>query len=324
MDNSNKMKAILPEPATFTFRGQVLIRSVLPATVAALALVALSACQAKNRIQVDGSSTVYPITEAVAEEFRGVNSSVNVTVGISGTGGGFKRFCNEETDISDASRVIKKTEIEKCAAAGVEYIELPVAYDGLAVLVNPENDFVDRLTVAQLKHIFASENPPKTWQDVDAAWPAEAIKIFAPGKDSGTFDYFVEVILGEKAQMRPDASYSEDDNILVTGIAGEKYAIGFFGLAYYEENADKLKLVPVVNPASGQAVAPNLETVKSGDYAPLSRPIFIYARKSALARPEVQQFVGFYMDVGPRLSQAVGYIPLGDGIYAENKRKIGL
>ncbi|MCR9141915.1 MAG: PstS family phosphate ABC transporter substrate-binding protein [bacterium] len=299
-------------------------RRALPAIVAGLAITGLLACTPKNKIEVDGSSTVYPITEAVAEEFRNVNNQVNVTVGVSGTGGGFKKFCNGEIDVADASRHIKSVEIEKCAEAGIEYIELEVAYDGLAVIVNKENSFLKQLTVEQLKTIFRVENPAKTWNEVDPAWPAEEIKVYSPGKDSGTFDYFVEVILGKKAQMRPDASYSEDDNILVTGVAGDKYAIGFFGLAYYEENKDKLNLAAVVNPKSGQAVQPTLETVKSGTYAPLSRPIFIYVSKAALEKPEVQQFVGFYMDSGAELSQAVGYIPLADELYAANKKKVGL
>lgn len=292
--------------------------------VGAGAALLLGACAAKKKIQVDGSSTVYPITEAVAEEFRDVNADVNVTVGISGTGGGFKKFCNGEIDIADASRHIKSVEKEKCAGANIEYLELPVAYDGLAVIVNKENTFAKSLTIDQLKLIFQAENPAQKWSDVNPAWPAEEIKVYAPGQDSGTFDYFVEVILGKKAQMRPDASYSEDDNILVTGVSGDPYAIAFFGLAYYEENAEVLNLVGVVNPATGAAVQPDLETVKSGTYAPLSRPIFIYVRKAALEKPEVKQFVGFYMDSAAKLSQAVGYIPLGSDLYAENKNKIGL
>ncbi|MEQ9367080.1 MAG: PstS family phosphate ABC transporter substrate-binding protein [Leptospirales bacterium] len=299
-------------------------RRALPVIAAGLALSGMLACTAKKKIQVDGSSTVYPITEAVAEEFRNVNNQVNVTVGVSGTGGGFKKFCNGEIDVADASRHIKQVEIEKCAAAGIEYLELEVAYDGLAVIVNKENEFLKRLTVEQLKAIFRAEKPAKNWNEIDAAWPAQEIKVYAPGKDSGTFDYFVEAILGKKAQMRPDASYSEDDNILVTGVAGDKFAIGFFGLAYYEENKGKLNLAAVVNPETNQAVRPTLETVKSGSYAPLSRPIFIYVSKAALEKPEVQQFVGFYMDSGAELSEAVGYIPLADELYTANKKKIGL
>lgn len=312
--------ALYPEAAALS---QTARRLLLGGLVAVTAL-SLSACAARKKIQVDGSSTVYPITEAVAEEFRGVNREVNVTVGVSGTGGGFKKFCNSEIDIADASRHIKQIEIDKCAEAGLEYLELPVAFDGLAVIVNKTNSFVDQLNVTQLKQIFRSESPAKLWSEVNPAWPAEEIKVYSPGKDSGTFDYFVEVILGKKAQMRPDAAYSEDDNILVTGVSGDTFSIGFFGLAYYQENADKLKIVPVINPETGAAVVPTLETVKTGTYAPLSRPVFIYVSKPALARPEVQQFVGFYMDEGDRLSEAVGYIPLTDEMYAENKQTIGL
>lgn len=299
-------------------------RKALPILVTGLALTGMLACTAKKKVQVDGSSTVYPITEAVAEEFRNVNNEVNVTVGVSGTGGGFKKFCNGEIDVADASRHIKAVEIEKCAAAGIEYIELAVAYDGLAVIVNKENEFLKQLTVDQLKTVFRVDNPAKLWSEVNPDWPAEEIKVYAPGKDSGTFDYFVEVILGKKAQMRPDASYSEDDNILVTGVAGDKFAIGFFGLAYYEENKDKLNLAAVVNPKTNQPVQPNLETVKSGSYAPLSRPIFIYVSKAALEKPEVKQFIGFYMDSAAELSEAVGYIPLPDELYTKNKTQAGL
>ena len=297
-------------------------RMITGTATALFVLSGLLACTPKKKIEVDGSSTVYPITEAVAEEFRGVNSAVNVTVGVSGTGGGFKKFCNGEIDISDASRHIKQVEIDLCAENNIEYIELPVAFDGLAVIVNTKNDFAKQLTVDDLQKIFRSEEPAKTWSEVNPAWPAEEIKVYSPGKDSGTFDYFVEVILGKKAQMRPDAAYSEDDNILVTGVAGDEFAIGFFGLAYYEENKDKLNLVAVVNPETGAAVQPELETVKSGTYAPLSRPIFIYVSKAALAKEEVRQFVDFYMTEGGKLSQAVGYIPLTDDLYEENKQKI--
>lgn len=286
---------------------------------AALILAGTTACAKKEKIQIDGSSTVYPITEAVAEEYRSVNSNVNVTVGVSGTGGGFKKFCNGETDISDASRPIKQSEKDKCAEKGIKYLELPVAYDGLAVLVNKENDFVTQLTVEQLESIFRSENPAKTWKEVDPAFPEEEIKIYAPGQDSGTFDYFVEAILGKKAKMRGDASFSEDDNVLVTGIAGDKSAIGFFGLAYYEENKDKLKLVGVVNPKTNKAVEPTLETVKSGEYAPLSRPIFIYVNDKAKGRQVVVDYVNYYLDNAGQLSKQVGYIPLPDEVYAKGK-----
>lgn len=294
--------------------------AIAMATISSLSLIVN--CGEKQLIEIDGSSTVYPITAAVAEEFRGVNSDVHVTVGISGTGGGFKKFCNGETAISDASREIKDSEREACAANSVEFIEFSVAYDGLAVVANKDNDFIDKLTVDQLKKIFEAEPLSANWSDVSADWPAEEIKVFAPGQDSGTYDYFKEAILGEEVNMRPDAQYSEDDNVLVIGVAGEKYAIGFFGLAYYEENADTLKLVPIVNPQTGAAVQPDLETVKSGTYAPLSRPLFIYVSKKALERAEVLQFVRFYMEEAAKLSKEVGYIPLEDSIYTNNQSQI--
>ncbi|MBE7437642.1 MAG: PstS family phosphate ABC transporter substrate-binding protein [Spirochaetales bacterium] len=288
-----------------------------------IVIIALSflACGKKEKILIDGSSTVYPITEAVAEEYRKVAPNVNVTVGISGTGGGFKKFCHAEIDISDASRHIKASEIEECKKNGVNYLELPVAYDGLAVLVNPENDFVKAMSVAELKSIFESGSKVKSWKDVNAAYPDLPLKIFSPGQDSGTFDYFVEAILGKDARVRADASFSEDDNVLVTGISGEKGGIGFFGIAYYEENKDRLKLVPVVNPATGAAVLPSEVTVKDGSYAPLSRPVFIYVNQKAKARPEVDAFVKFYLDNVGKLAGDTGYFPLESERYADLKQK---
>jgi len=279
-------------------------------------------CKKKQNILIDGSSTVYPITEGIAEEYRKVAPDTNVSIGVSGTGGGFKKFCNKETDISDASRTIKSSEAETCKNAGVEYLEVQIGFDGIAVIVNKETPFLSQLTVAQLKKIFDSEAPAKTWKEIDPAFPDQKIQVYAPGQDSGTYDYFVEEILGKKHQIRTDAVFSEDDNVLVTGIAGSKGSIGFFGLAYYEENKDKLKLIPIINPASGRAVSPDLETVKSGAYAPLSRPIFVYVNKAAKAREEVGKFLEFYMDNGARISKEVGYIPLEDKIYETNKEKI--
>ncbi len=287
----------------------------------ALTLPALTACKATKKIRVDGSSTVYPITEAVAEQYRTVDRNVNVAVGTSGTGGGFKKFCNNETDISDASRPIKKKEVEKCSAAGIEYSELPVAYDGIAVVVHKKNSFLKQLTVEQLNKIFRYDNPAKTWKDVDPSWPAEEIKAFAPGQDSGTYDYFVETIIAKKGRVRADATFSEDDNVLVTGISGEEQSIGFFGLAYYEENQDKLRIIPVVNPKSGQAVEPSLKTVKNGAYAPLSRPLFLYVRAKAATDPQVKKFVEFYLDHAAELSKEVGYVPLGEDLYGVVKKR---
>lgn len=291
-----------------------------------LVLLSLSlsiGCQKKAQILIDGSSTVYPITEAVAEEYRKFNQEIHVTVGVSGTGGGFKKFCNAETDISDASRPIKSSEIKMCKSAGIEYLELAVAWDGLAVLVHKENKFVDNLTVKELKSIFNSKTPATTWKDVRNTWPAEKIKTYSPGQDSGTFDYFVETILGKKAKLRNDATFSEDDNVLVRGIAGDKNSIGFFGLAYYQENKDSLKLVPIINPNTKKEISPSLETVKNRSYAPLSRPIFIYVSKNAAAKPQTRELVIFYLKNAGKLSQDVGYIPLEDSEYKASLEKFG-
>lgn len=273
---------------------------------------------ADRRVAIDGSSTVYPITEAVAEEFQKLHKGqVQVTVGISGTGGGFKKFCRGETDISDASRPILQKEIEACKAQNIEYIELPVAYDGLAVLVNPKNDWVKSLTVADLKKMWepAAQGKIMTWKDVRPEWPESKLKLFGPGADSGTFDYFTEAINGKSKASRGDFTASEDDNVLVQGIAGDRYAMGYFGLAYYEENKNKLKVVPIVNPATNTAIIPSLQTVMDGTYSPLSRPLFIYVSKKALARPEVKEFVDYYLKHAPKLTAQVKYVPLPANAY---------
>jgi len=273
---------------------------------------------ADRRVAIDGSSTVYPITEAVAEEFQKLHKGqVQVTVGISGTGGGFKKFCRGETDISDASRPILQKEIEACKAQNIEYIELPVAYDGLAVLVNPKNDWVKSLTVADLKKMWepAAQGKILTWKDVRPEWPDSKLKLFGPGADSGTFDYFTEAINGKSKASRGDFTASEDDNVLVQGIAGDRYAMGYFGLAYYEENKKKLKVVPIVNPATNKAIIPSLQTVMDGTYDPLSRPLFIYVSKKALDRPEVKEFVDYYLKHAPKLTAQVKYVPLPANAY---------
>ncbi len=270
-----------------------------------------------RQIRIDGSSTVYPITEAVAEEFqKAKKGEVNVTVGISGTGGGFKKFCRGETDISDASRPILKKEIDACKEQNIEYIELPVAYDGLAVLVNPKNTWVKSLTVADLKKIWepASQGKVMTWKDVRPEWPDAKLKLFGPGSDSGTFDYFTEAINGKAKASRGDFTASEDDNVLVQGIAGDKNALGYFGLAYYEENKGKLKVVPVVNPL-GKEITPSLQTVMDGTYAPLSRPLFIYISKKSVDKPEVKEFVEFYLKNAAKLTKEVKYVPLPANAY---------
>lgn len=267
-----------------------------------------------GEIRIDGSSTVFPITEAVAEEFITENPDVKVPVGVSGTGGGFEKFIAQETDISDASRPIKDEEAEAAKAAGVEYVELKVAFDGLSVLVNPENTWVDYLTVEELNKIWSPDSTVKTWKDVRAEWPAEEIKLYAPGTDSGTFDYFTEEINGETGAIRSDFTGSEDDNVLVQGIAGDKNALGFFGYAYYEENQDKLKIVPI--DSGNGPVTPSFETIKDGSYAPLSRPLFIYVNKASLEKPEVKRFVEYYLEIAKDIVQEVGYVALPDEEYA--------
>jgi len=273
---------------------------------------------ADKRIAIDGSSTVYPITEAVAEEFqKSKKGEIKVTVGISGTGGGFKKFCRGEIDISDASRPILKKEIDACKEQNIEYIELPIAYDGLAVLVNTKNDWTKTMTVADLKKIWepAAQGKVMTWKDVRPEWPDAKLKLFGPGADSGTFDYFTEAINGKSKASRGDFTASEDDNVLVQGIAGDKNALGYFGLAYYEENKGKLHVVPIVNPALGKAITPSLQTVMDGTYAPLSRPLFIYISKKSLAKPEVKEFVEFYLKNAASLTKQVKYVPLPVNAY---------
>lgn len=296
-------------------------RIALTTLLAAVAWLALPGCGEGEQatIKIDGSSTVYPITEAVAEEFRKVRPDVRVVVGVSGTGGGFKRFIVGETDISDASRPIKPDEAKAAKGNGVEYIELPVAYDGLSIVVNKQNGWVDHLTVDELKKIFLSDVKAATWADVRDGWPSDEIKIYSPGTDSGTFDYFKEVVAGKSGAIRDDMSVSEDDNVLVTGVAGTKAAIGFFGCAYYFENKDKLRVVPIDGGAG--PVEPTPTTIEDGSYAPFSRPLFIYVNTRAADRPEVKAFVEFYLDKGPALAEEVGYVKLPQSVYDAAKKR---
>ncbi len=266
-------------------------------------------------ITADGSSTVFLITEAVAEEFQKANAGTRVTVGSSGTGGGFQKFCRNETDLSNASRPIKSAEAEACAKAGIEFIELPIAYDGLAIVVNPKNTWVTSMTVADLKKLWepAAQGQIKRWKQIRPEWPDQEIHLFGAGVDSGTFDYFTEAIVGKEGQSRGDYTSSEDDNVIVQGVSGDVNALGYFGYAYYEQNKDKLKVVPIDDgdSANGEGpIAPSPETVSNGTYRPLSRAIFIYPKVKALDRTEVKGFVDFYLDKGPALVREVGYIPL--------------
>lgn len=273
-----------------------------------------------GEIKIDGSSTVAPITEAIAEEFNKENPDVKIPVGVSGTGGGFKRFVVGETDVQDASRPIKDSEKELADKNGVTYTDLTVAYDGITVAVSKENDFVDSLTVDELKKMWEPNSTVKTWKDVRPEWPAEPIKFYTPGPDSGTFEFFTEAIVHEAKAMRSDVNPSEDDNVLVQGVAGDKSAIGFFGFSYYKENQDKLKAVKI--DAGKGAVEPTFDTIKDGSYAPLSRPIFIYVNNKSLEKPEVKSFVEFYLENAEAIVPEVGYIPLEADAYTKELDKI--
>jgi len=276
-------------------------------------------------VQVDGSSTVFPITEAMAEEFqKAKKGKVKVTVGIAGTGGGFKKFCRGETDISDASRPILKQEMEACKGAGIEYFELPIAYDALTVIVNPKNDWVKALTVPDLKKMWepSAQSKVTNWNQVRSEWPNAPLKLFGPGADSGTFDYFTEAIVGKAKSSRGDFTASEDDNVLVQGIANDRNALGYFGFSYYVENQNKLKAVPI--DAGKGPVTPSAKTVEDGTYQPLSRPIFIYVSKKSMDKPEVREFVEFYLKNAPTLVKQVKYVPLPQSVYttgAEHLKK---
>ncbi|MDZ7958726.1 MAG: PstS family phosphate ABC transporter substrate-binding protein [Aulosira sp. DedQUE10] len=281
--------------------------------------------QSVSTIKVDGSSTVFPITEAAAEEFQKAQGGrVRVTVGISGTGGGFKKFCRGETDISDASRPILQKEVSDCKASGVRYIELPIAYDALTVVVNPQNNWAKSLTVAELKKIWepGAQGKVNNWSQVRSGFPNAPLKLFGPGTNSGTFDYFTEAVVGKAKSSRGDFTASEDDNVLVQGIARDKNALGYFGYAYYAENSNKLKAVSV------NGVLPSEATVKNGTYNPLSRPLFIYVSSKSIDKPEVKQFVQFYLRNAAKFSKEVRYVALPGSAYTTaqnhfNKKRFG-
>jgi phosphate transport system substrate-binding protein len=290
----------------------------------AASLLLVTACggdRAPETVSVDGSSTVYPITEAMAEQFGTTSSTpVNVTIATSGTGGGFKTFCAGERDISNASRPIKDSEQAICATNGIEYLELQVAIDGLSVVVNPSNVFVECLTVPELKSIWEPGSTITTWSQVRASWPNEPIRLYGAGTNSGTFDYFTEAIMGTVGSIRDDFSASEDDNVLVQGVEGDKNALGFFGYAYYAENPTRLKAVSVDGGAG--CIAPNPETIKTGTFAPLSRPLFIYVSRASWEREVVRNFVRFYLENGATIVPETGYIPLEAARYAEELAKL--
>jgi phosphate transport system substrate-binding protein len=295
------------------------MKSITLPCVAALAIAALSPLRAADAqtIKIDGSSTVFPITEAVAEEYQiQKRGKVRVTVGVSGTGGGFKKFCRGETDISDASRPILAAEMEACRAAGIKYYELPIAYDALTVVVHPQNNWITQLTVPELKKMWepAAQGKITRWNQINPKWPNEPLALFGPGSDSGTFDYFTEAVVGKAKSSRGDFTASEDDNVLVQGVASNKNALGYFGFAYYEPNAGKLKAVPIVGSA-GKAVGPSQANVVNGSYEPLSRPIFIYVAEKSAQRPEVKEFVEYYLTKSAPLIEEVKYVPLPKQAY---------
>jgi phosphate transport system substrate-binding protein len=296
------------------------VSSRIGAAVAMAALVPLSSvfAQPSATIKVDGSSTVFPVTEAVAEEYQKASKN-KVTVGVSGTGGGFKKFCRGETDVQNASRPITKAEIAECQKNGVAFLEMPVAFDALSVVVNPKNTWLQQITVDELKKMWepAAQGKITRWNQVNPAWPDRPIKLFGAGTDSGTFDYFTEAITGKSKASRGDFTASEDDNVLVQGIARDVDAIGYFGYAYYAENRDKLRSLPI-SWKGGKAVGPTSETVLDGTYQPLSRPIFIYVNTNAVKRPEVRGFVEFYNKHAEKLVKEVKYVPLPSAAYTYN------
>lgn len=296
---------------------QTFSRYALASAVAATVAIGFGVGQAQSQsrlIQVDGSSTVFPISEAMAEEFIAANPGMQVTVGVSGTGGGFKKFCENELDITGASRPIKSSEAEACAAAGVEYVEVPIAIDALTVVVHPQNTWATSMTVEQLKMLWepAAEGRITRWNQIDPSWPNTPISLYGPGTDSGTFDYFTEAIVGKSGDSRADYTASEDDNILVVGVSRDQGALGYFGMAYYLENQGRLASVAI------NGVTPTVDHVADGTYVPLSRPIFVYVKKSSLeSRPEVRAFVEFMLNNATELVPEVGYVPLSESRYSD-------
>lgn len=310
-----------------------LLNSNMPGTLVTLAALFISFAGIgignAGTIRIDGSSTVYPITEAVAEDFQiAKRGKARVTVGISGTGGGFKKFCRGEVDITNASRPIMQKEMDKCKKAGIEYVEMPVAFDALTVVIHPKNNWSKTITVAELKKMWgpAAQNKINSWNQINPAWPNAKFKLYGAGADSGTFDYFTEAIVGKSKSSRGDFTASEDDNVLVQGVSRDKNGLAFFGFAYYVENRKKLNAVAI--DAGNGGVLPSYETVANGTYQPLSRPIFIYVNVKAAERPEVRDLIDFYMTKGQALVEEVKYFPLPKAVYSLNlenldKKKVG-
>ncbi len=289
--------------------------------VAALLACHSGATQAQTLIKVDGSSTVFPITEAIVDRFHENHPNTKVTIGIAGTGGGFKKFCQGETDISDASRPITKKEMAECAKNGIRYMELPIAFDAITVVINPKNKFLSQLTVEELKKMWepASQATIMTWNQVNPAWPKTPIKLFGPGVDSGTFDYFTEAIVGKAKASRNDYTPSEDDNVIVQAVARDINAIGYFGFSYYLENSKKLKAAAIVKKEGSSAVLPSVKTVVDSSYQPLARPLFIYVNIKADERAEVREFVEYYLAKADSAAKQVRYIPLSAKDYGHTR-----
>ncbi|MEQ8849675.1 PstS family phosphate ABC transporter substrate-binding protein [Botrimarina sp.] len=286
-----------------------------------LSLAAAGCTRPGESIKIDGSSTVLPISTAAAEQFRKEHPQTRLSVTSSGTGAGLGKFINGEIDICDASRQIKPSEVERLEEAGIGFVEFVVAFDGIAVVVNADNDWVDSISVEQLASLWRPENPANTWSEVDPAWPDEEVSLYGPNPDNGTFDYFTEHVVGEEKSCRSDYSMSEDDNVLVTGVSQDKNSLGYFGFAYYSENADKLKVVPIRR-GDSEPVAPSLQTIRSNEYAPLSRPLYIYVRQSLLERPVGAEFVKFYIDNAGDLAKRAQYVPVSDEVAEENQTKL--
>lgn len=282
----------------------------------------LNANTLNGKVRIDGSSTVFPITEAVAEEFNLKFPRVRVAVGVSGTGGGFKKFLNHEVDINDASREIKASEMAQAQKNNIEYFEFPVAYDGITVVVNKDNTWAKEITVQELNKIWNVGSTVKLWSDIREDWPKKEIKLFGPGTDSGTFDYFTHAINGKSHVSRSDFTKSEDDNVLVTGVAGNKYSLGFFGFAYYKENSDKVHAVAIKENQKAKAILPSIQSINDGSYKPLSRPVYIYVSKKSLEKVEVKEFVKFYLEQASKLSEEVGYISLPNSSYQASLKTI--
>jgi phosphate transport system substrate-binding protein len=274
-------------------------------------------------INIEGSSTVFPISQAIANEFEALHPNLHVAVAGNGTSSGFKKLISREADVCDASRPIAEKEVQLCQENGVEFLELKIAIDGLTVVVNKDNDWVDTLTVAQLKQLWDEGSTVKKWNEINPSWPDQPIKLFGPGTDSGTFDYFTEAVNGKTGRSRGDYGTSENDNILVDGVVGDKYALGYFGFAYYVNSSDRLKAVKIAVDDMADAVAPSKETVEDGSYKPLSRPLYIYINREALQRPEIAAFAEYYLsDAGQAIVEKRKYVRLNTAALSEMRERL--